>query len=101
MNGNDRRRMELIHPENTLTSIEKEKKKENIKHIFNLCKSICMTIMVLGTFIVAYIAAQHRGWEGFSIAFFGIIFDVILGVFIAYNLGNKIQKLLNTNSNIP
>jgi len=28
MNGNDRRRMELIHPENTLTSIEKEKRKK-------------------------------------------------------------------------
>ena len=93
MNGNDRRRLELYHPELTLTTLEINIRREFVKDMMSLSKCICMTFMILGVVIIAYTSTRYMGWTGFSIAFFGILLDVILGMLIAYNLGEKMKVL--------
>jgi len=93
MNGNDRRRLELYHPELTLTTLEINIRREFVKDMMSLSKCICMTFMILGAVIIAYTSTRYMGWTGFSIAFFGILLDVILGMLIAYNLGEKMKVL--------
>jgi hypothetical protein len=91
MNGNERRRMELIHPEYFSTS--EETRREIAKTLVGICKGICLTTMIIGAVIVAYLSTRYTGYTGLFIAFFGTILDVIFGMFIAYNFGNKIQKI--------
>lgn len=93
MNGDDRRRMELYHPESTLPTEEIVRRKKIICDIMSISKGICMTFMILGAVIVAYVSTRFMGLTGFYIAFFGIMLDVTLGALMAYNLGNKFQKL--------
>jgi hypothetical protein len=93
MNGNDRRRMEISHPEMFPTSEEREARKEVIKEIMGICTGISMTIMILGAVLIAYTSTRYMGYTGLYIAFFGTMLDVTLGVLIAYHLGNKMQKI--------
>ncbi len=93
MNGNERRWTDLYHPENSLTQNEINNRKEIVKDIFGIVNGISMSIMVLGAIIVAYGATRYMGYTGLYIAFFGTLLDIGLGAFIAYHLGNKMQKL--------
>lgn len=95
MNGDERRRNEIMHPESALTSGEIQRRKEILGDAFRICKSICFSFMVAGAFIVAYVASQHKGTTGFTIAFLGTLIVVALGMAMAYNLGNKMQRQLS------
>lgn len=92
MNGNDRRRMELLHPEMIPTSEERKRRKEIVETIVGVCNGISISFMLLGMLIVIFVSTQFMGVTGFWIAFLGILLDVIIGGFIAYNLGNKMTK---------
>lgn len=92
MNGNDRRRMEISHPELFPTTEEKANRKEIVKDILGIVNGISIFFMLFGMIVVAFISTRYMGYSGLFIAFFGILLDVILGALIAYNLGNKIQK---------
>ncbi len=100
MNGNIRRRQELTHPENSLTTEEIENHKEIVKSVIIFGKGISMTFMILGVFLITLLLTHYSGSIRFYIAFFGILLDIIAGVVIAYNIGNKMQKVLNSNNNI-
>jgi len=97
MNGNIRRRQELIHPENSLTTEDIENRKEIAKNVMVFGKGISMTFMILGAILIAFLLTNYSGVIRFYIAFFGILLDITAGVVIAYNIGNKMQKVLNTN----
>lgn len=93
MSSNDRRRMELSHPEMFPTLEERTARKEMVEDIMGICNGICMTFMVLGAVFVAYASTRYMGYTGLYIAFFGIMLDVIIGALLAYHLGNKMQKI--------
>ena len=92
MNGNDRRRMELEHPENTLTLEEKEYRKQIMTQMLNKGIKKCKSIMIIGIFIVIILLSKFDGVERFYISFFGTIFVVLLGFYIAYNMEIKLNK---------
>lgn len=93
MNGNERRRMEICHPELFPTTDEIRKRRQFCKDTISVCKSISMSFMVIGAVIVAFLSTKYSGWTGFSIAFFGIMIDIFFGAIIAYNLGERMKNL--------
>ena len=100
MNGNTRRKQELYHPENSLTTEEIKNRKEIVKNVIIFGKGISMIFMILGALLIVFLLTNYSGAIRFYIAFFGILLDITAGVVIAYNIGNKMQKVLNTNINI-
>jgi hypothetical protein len=97
MNGNERRRMELSHPEMFPTSEEREERLEISKSIFGTCHGICMAVMILGAIVVAYTSTRYMGYTGLYTAFFGILVDVIFGALLAYYIGKKMEKIFTEN----
>lgn len=93
MNGNERRRMELLHPETTLTQKERQEKEEMAIIVAIIGNGISLVFMVLGMIVVAYISTRYMGVIGFWIAFLGILLDVVIGALIGFNFGNKMTKL--------
>ena len=52
----------------------------------------CKSIMIIGIFIVIILLSKFDGVERFYISFFGTIFVVLLGFYIAYNMEIKLNK---------
>ena len=106
MNGNDRRRMELLHPESALTSKEREEKEEIAMTVAIIGNGISLLFMLFGMVLVAYVSTRYMGVIGFWIAFLGILLDVIIGALIGLNFGNKMTQrytekiIYNNNHNM-
>ena len=97
MNGDERRRMEVLHPENFSTTEERKEKQEIVTGITGICNGVCVLFMMLGALIVAYTSTRYMGVAGFYIAFLGTMSDVILGALLAYYLGKKMQIYYTEN----
>jgi len=89
--SNSRRRLELSHPELFPTSTEIDNRRQLFTYTFGICKSICIFIMVLITIIIIILAREYKS-SGIYITFFGTIANIIIGMLVAYNLGNKISR---------
>ena len=93
MNGDERRRLELNHPELVPTAQQIKELRESVTDIISISKCITMSFMILFGIIVAVVATRYHGWTGFYISFFGLMLDILIGMLLAYNIGQKTQRL--------
>ncbi len=97
MDGYKRRRMELLHPENALSSEEIKKRAEISQDALRIGMGVSTAFMLILMIIVAYLSTRYVGITGFWIAFIGMISDIVLGGLLAYHVGNKMSKYFTEN----
>jgi len=94
MNGDARRRWELLHPEYALTQEQRELRKMKWKQIYSFAKSFVFSEMTLVSIVVIFIASKHTGMESFWIVFLGTMLNICIGMILAYRIGNKISRVM-------
>ena len=75
--------------------MEKELGKEIEKEILSKGNNISMISMIIGAILITALASKVSGILGFFIIFLSIMFNIILGGYIAYKIGNSISKRIS------
>lgn len=94
MNGNERRFLEIRHPELFKTSDEVEYRKMIVKNMYGFCKSMYMSFMIIYAILVIYIATFFTGFVAMMIVLLGTLSDIVITMMFAHRLGKKMEKLL-------
>ena len=94
-NGDARRRLDIEHPELTLTSAEKEEKKDLVLVLAVIGNLFCFLFMILVTVIIVIITSFYNRTDALIIALVGMMLNVIAGSLLALSLGNKLSKICN------
>ena len=90
--GEDRRMLEITHPERCPSMEEIAIRKEIIKRLLKFGVTISLTFMIAWAILIAYVSTQYMGYTGLYIALFGTLADVIIGCIIAHQIGTKLGK---------
>jgi hypothetical protein len=91
--GDERRRLDIEHPELTPTSAEKEERKALVFTLVLIGNIFILLFMIVATIFITLISFFFTGMAVFSIVLVGMILNVTISLILAYIVGTKTRKI--------
>lgn len=91
--GEERRRLDINHPELTPTSAEKEERKILISSLAFLGNIFCLLFMILATIFIVLAASILTGTTAFWFVFISMMLNITIALILALIIGAQIRKI--------